>query len=239
MVYEILTSNTLSPNGKWRTNFSTGGHFKTLDDGGSIVAESSPDLSAGLKAARVDSTATYGPGIHGELRCKLAAQNPNNTQPWYTIWPLCAYINPVTHIACTLKTNGWEISKKDNDLPIGLELQSYIASDSSPTAQRAIVGEWNTMKFWIVPDDVEPTLAIRLEINGKRVFDGLDWAKLNLAPTLPGAIYNGTGWQRGGLTGQGSSTYFRNTNKGFSFYSEASAVRWDDVYLSSITEMPA
>lgn len=234
--YIINTTGTLSPNKKWKTSFSPGGFFRTVLEGTNTIAQSSPDISTStLKAARIDGMATFSPGIHGKIRCRLDVQNAFDTQPWYTVWPMLAYVSNTTQIYCAIKTNGFEIGKKDNDLAPSLELQEYIKTGSTPYA---VVGAWNTLEWWIAPNIESTNLRIRVKINGVTVYDGLDTATLNKSLTLPGSVYNGSGWQRNGTTGSGSSPYFISAPKGFSFYSEASQCSWDDIRLESITVVP-
>src|SRR5205814_7786797 len=139
------------------------GFVKTVQDPSNANNQylvTSPKLDV-LRASRLDTTRTW-KGIHGRMRARLDAQ----LQPpisWYTLWPLIAYVNETTHYYFNLKTNGWELGKKDNDHPPSEEIQEYLNTGSSP---KAVIGQWFTTEWWVVKDTASANLRIRVDVDG-------------------------------------------------------------------------
>lgn len=166
-----------------------------------------------LGASRLDTTNTW-LQLHGSVRARLDAQ----LQPplgWYTIWPLIAFVDDTTRHYFNLKTNGWELGKKDNDHPPAEELHEFLATGSSPS----VVGQWNTIEWWVMKDTDSTNLRIRVDVNDMTVVEMVD--------NQP--------WQRNGTTGMGASSFFLNAAKRVSLYNEGSQVSWDDVFISEAT----
>jgi hypothetical protein len=215
-LYTLASDGVLTPNGLWRTGYVSEGYVKTVQDGTDATNQylvTSPKLDV-LRATRVDSTNTW-PEIHGSVRARLDAQ----LQPslgWYTLWPLIAFVDDTTSYYFNLKPNGWELGKKDNDHPPAEELQEFLATGNSPNL---IVGQWNSIEWWVVKDTASTNLRIRVDVNGMTVVDMVD--------NQP--------WQRNGTTGMGTSSFFLNAAKRVALYNEGSQVSWDDVYISKPT----
>src|SRR5205807_1100591 len=138
---------------------------------------------------------------------------------WYTLWPLIAYVNDTTHYYFNLKTNGWELGKKDNDHPASEEIQEFLNQGSSP---KAVIGQWNTIEWWVAKDVASANMRIRVDVNGATV--------VNMVDNQP--------WQRNGTTGTGTSPFFLNAAKKVSLYNEGSQISWDDVFISEATTIP-
>ena len=215
-LYTLTSDGVLTPNGLWRTGYVSQGYVKTVQDSTNAANQylvTSPKLDV-LRASRIDTTNTW-PEIHGRVRARLDAQ----LQPplgWYTLWPLIAFVDDTTHYYFNLKTNGWELGKKDNDHPIAEELQEFLATGSSPNL---VMGQWNTIEWWVMKDTGSTNLRIRVDVNSVTVVDMVD--------NQP--------WQRNGTTGTGTSSFFLNAPKGVSLYNEGSQVSWDDVFISEAT----
>lgn len=206
-----------SPDGKWKVGYISQGRANVLTDStGNKLLQMSPAFDK-LRATKLYANAFKAHGIHGKLRVRLDAQLSSIS--WYCPWPLLAYLNETTHIYFNLKTNGWEIGKKDNDKDPALELQEYIAQGSTP---KVVIGQWYTIEWWVVPDP-SGNLMIRVDVNGTKIWSGLD--------NQP--------WQRGGLTGIGTSKYFLDSiDKMVALYQEGSQCSWDDVYLEPTSTIP-
>ncbi|HKC92577.1 MAG TPA: hypothetical protein VKB81_01025 [Nitrospira sp.] len=215
-LYTLTSDGALTPNGLWKTGYVSEGYVKTVQDSTNAANQylvTSPKLDV-LRASRLDTTTTW-PEIHGSVRARLDAQ----LQPplgWYTLWPLIAFVDVTTGYYFNLKTNGWELGKKDNDHPPAEELQEFLATGSSPNA---LIGQWYTIEWWVVKDPASTNLRIRVDVNGLTVVDMVD--------NQP--------WQRNGTTGTGTSSFFLNAPKGVSLYNEGSEVSWDDVFISEAT----
>lgn len=215
-LYTLTSDGALTPNGLWKTGYVSEGYVKTVQDSTNAANQylvTSPKLDV-LRASRLDTTTTW-PEIHGSVRARLDAQ----LQPplgWYTLWPLIAFVDVTTGYYFNLKTNGWELGKKDNDHPPAEELQEFLATGSSPNA---VIGQWYTIEWWVVKDPASTNLRIRVDVNGMTVVDMVD--------NQP--------WQRNGTTGTGTSSFFLNAPKGVSLYNEGSQVSWDDVFISEAT----
>ncbi|HKT35539.1 MAG TPA: hypothetical protein VJR03_11965 [Nitrospira sp.] len=213
-LYTLTSDGVLTPNGLWKTGFVSQGFVETVQDPTNVANQylvTSPALDV-LRASRLDTTNTW-PEIHGSVRARLDVQ----LQPplgWYTIWPLIAFVNDTTHYYFNLKTNGWELGKKDNDHPPTEELQEFLATGNSPNA---VIGQWNTIEWWVTKDTASTNLRIRVDVNGMTVVDMVD--------NQP--------WQRNGTIGTGTSSFFLNAVKGVSLYNEGSQVSWDDVFISA------
>jgi hypothetical protein len=218
-LYNLTTDGSTTPNGLWNVGYLSDGFVKTVQDPSNSANQylvASPELN-GLRSVRIDSTNSW-PGTHGKLTARLDQQ----VQPpvgWYTLWPFIAYVNQTTHYYFNLKTNGWELGKKDNDHPPEEELQKFLATGSSP---KAVLGEWNTIEWWVAQDATTANLRIRVDVNGVTVVNMVDDEE----------------WQRNGTSGTGASPFFQNALKRVSLYSEASQVSWDDVYISEATSVP-
>jgi hypothetical protein len=212
-LYTLTSDEALTPNGLWKTGYVSEGYVKTVQDSTNAANQylvTSPKLDV-LRASRLDTTSTWSE-IHGSLRARLDAQ----LQPpvgWYTIWPLIAFVDDTTAYYFNLKTNGWELGKKDNDHPPAEELQEFLATGSSPNA---VIGQWNTIEWWVMKDTGSMNLRIRVDVNGMTVVDMVD--------DQP--------WQRNGTTGTGTSSFLLNAPKRVSLYNEGSQVSWDDVFIS-------
>ncbi|MGE0546034.1 MAG: Ig-like domain-containing protein [Kofleriaceae bacterium] len=218
-LYNLTSDGATSPNALWRTQFVSGGYAKTVQDptnSSNAYLVTAPRLDT-LRAVHVNSTQAW-KGIHGKMRARLDAQL-QPAQGWYTIWPLIAYVDVTTHYYFNLKTNGWELGKKDNDLDPALEHQWFIRTGTSP---RAVIGQWATIEWWVVPDPATSNIRLRVDVDGVTVVDVLDNTK----------------WERNGQSGIGASSFFFNADKKVALYAEASQVSWDDVYISPATSVP-
>jgi hypothetical protein len=217
--FNITSDGVTTPNGRWKVGYLGFGFARTEPSTGDALDKClvmSPKRDV-LRAARLDTTRSW-KGIHGRMRVRLDQQ----LQPpvgWYTLWPFIAYVDETTHYYFNLKTNGWELGKKDNDHPPAEELQKFIRTGTSP---KAVIGQWHTLEWWVVPDSTVDNLRIRVDVDGVRVVDVLDDEP----------------WQRDGTSGTGASTFFLNADKKVALYSEASQVSWDDVYLGEATGIP-
>lgn len=210
-LWTMTTDGQSSPNGKWKSSYLGYGFAKTVTENGANILQLSPKLDV-LRAAKLKANQFSQKTIHGKFRCRLDKQSTSNTQPWYTIWPLIAEVNDTTHYYFNLKTNGWELGKKDNDHPASEELQEYLATGSSP---KAVIGVWNTIEWWVTIEN--NNMRIKVDVNGSTVVNMLD----------------NKGWQRNGTSGIGASQFFINALKTVALYAEGSQVSWDNVELSA------
>lgn len=211
----------VSPNGKWQVKYLGYGYAKTVTDpDGSNRLEVSPKLDDGKEhAVAILSTKTF-TGIHGKFAVRLDAQRrftfengQSHPQAWDTFWAMLAHVNDTTHIYFNIKTNGWEIGKKDNDHPASEELQEYIMQGNLPLA---ILGDWYIVEFWVVPVKSVGRLRIKVIVNGKVLADLLDNQKS----------------QRNGTISSSTSDFFLNSDqKRFGVYSEQSKTSWKEIYL--------
>lgn len=225
--FSTTTEPYNTPNGKWHIKYLGYGYAKTVKDlDGNSRLEISPKLDDGKEhAVQMYSTKTF-TGIHCKARVRLDKQRAftyetgqSHPQMWDTFWFMLAHVDSTTHIYFNLKTNGWEIGKKDNDHPASEELQEYITQGSTPAA---VIGQWYDIEYFVVPDFIAKKLRIKVIVNGKVLADVLD----NQA------------WQRNGVTGSGTSAYFLSSNlKRCAPYSEQSRTSWDRIYLEECTQV--
>lgn len=217
-----------SPDRRWNVAYLGYGYAAVLGESfGNKYLEVSPSLN-GLHASRIDSATSY-IAVHGKLDARLDRQSQNNTQNWYSMWPMLAYHDETTHIYFILSTSGWEIGKKDNDLDPSLELQRFIKTGRSPAAQ---VGTWHTIEWWIDKDPDSENLRIRVDVDGEPVTQSA------INGTIVNYVVDDEQWVRNGTTGYGTSSYFLYADKKMSLYQEGAQVSWDNVYFEELTAFP-
>lgn len=224
-VYCLTADGAKSPDGKWISGYVAYGSAcikpDTADQTNQVFV-TTPKLDSALRACRIDSILAVN-NMHCKLTARLDHQNTYNTQSWYTVWPLFGYVDETNHYYFNLKTNGWELGKKDNDLDPSLELQRYLASGSSPII---VIGQKNDIECWIVlgksPANGVECNHIVVKVNGAKIVDLWDdgthsdgMGKIN--PT--GAKLKGP--------------------KRISLYNEACQVSWDKIVLEEATGVPA
>lgn len=215
--YCLTKDGTTSPDHKWKAGYLGYGsacvQFDSTNASNKVFA-TTPKLDSTLRAIRIDSTQTW-LNPHAKFTVRLDSQSGYNTQSWYTFWALIGYADETNHYYFNLKTNGWELGKKDNNLDPSLELQRYLAAGNSP---KVTIGSKAIIEYWInlthSPKNGIECNHIVLNINGAKVVDLYD----------DGTHYDGMG----AVNPTGDKL---KGAKHLSLYNEASLVSWDSIYI--------
>ena len=101
---------------------------------------------------------------------QLRTNGPPN--PWETAWVIFRYVDDDSFYYLALKTNGWELGKRDPAYPGG---QRFLDTGANP---RVDVGTWTRVRISMAAN------AFSVELNGVAVSDAVDGER----PILAGAV---------------------------------------------------
>ncbi len=123
--------------GSWQVVFAGYGKVTTGGSGTSEAIKLAPMASTApdeTHAALVVGTTTY-QDARLKMRVTLNSQLRQNTpaNPWETGWVVTRYTDNDHFYYLALKTNGWELGKRDPDYPGG---QRFLATGSTPRTVR-------------------------------------------------------------------------------------------------------
>lgn len=215
--YCLKTDGATSPDGKWKSGYVSNGSACIVTDTANAtnhVFVTAPQLDV-LRSIRIDSTQSWN-DIHAKMTVRLDKQLSGVS--WYTIWPLIGYVDETNHYYFNLKTSGWELGKKDNNLDPSLELQRYLVEGTTP---KAVIGQKYDIECWITlgvaPNGVKSNHLV-VNVNNVKVADIWD----DGTHSDSAGIINPTGVKLQGL-------------KKVVLYNEASQVSWDNISIDNGT----
>ena len=220
--YDIDFDGETTTNGKWVAEYLSGGDAVTATESGNDILVTTDNL-IGLHAVKINSTIGFGSEIHSRWDARLDAQSTEDGgHGWYTHWFFFTDCDITTHYYFALKTNGWEVGKKDNDHDPSEELQEYLATGDTPFT---IIGDWHTLEA-NVTHSFDSVLGrennyVQVYVDGSVVWEGFDRED----------------WQRDGTTGTGASSYMMSCDKHVAMYQEGSNVSWDNIFAENPTEV--
>lgn len=135
-----LVDGQSSPNGKWHDQFNGYGSAGVRADSNSnnIFFEQPETATDGsTHAALVLSTKNLVTSYKLSLDVRTDRQLKPNPNTWETAWIMFNYVDSWHHYYFTLKTNGYELGKKDNNLQ--QDQQVFLATGASPSVT---LGTW-------------------------------------------------------------------------------------------------
>jgi acylphosphatase len=147
--YTMTQDGTISPNGKW---FDVYGGYglkgvtrQTLPSGGTngfFYEYPKTSTSPGESHATLTTSTTPFKDFQMTLFMKTVKQLRQNSPPntWETAWVFWHYTDEFHNYALVLKTNGFQIEKKDNN--VGCDCEIYLKTTSTPTVH---LGQWQKL----------------------------------------------------------------------------------------------
>ena len=149
---EYTLTDEVSPNGKWRAEFIGGGAMGVRASGVFFEDPALPDESNATRSSLALSQ-EEGNNPKGSLLFRTVDQNKASPNEWEVAWTMLKYVDDTHHYYFVLKTNGWELGKKDN--PPGEnapENQRFLATGPAPSA---VLGTWYKMDYEVVGDRIK------------------------------------------------------------------------------------
>jgi hypothetical protein len=160
-----LSSMSTSPNGLWLDEFiGNGSGVKSYDNGTNAFflrptrSTSSMETHAVLVGSSV-SYSNFTVSIDVNTYSQLRENNPPNT--WETAWIFFRYTNTSNYYWFTLRTNGYELGKKEGSLT-----QIFLVTKTG--TPKANIGEWSNWKITDIANN------IGVWIDGVQIIDYTD-----------------------------------------------------------------
>jgi hypothetical protein len=173
----LLTDGQTSPNGKWKSAYSGGGWMGTINDDPSSASANNyffeqPKTSArhnDTNASLVTTTKAFS-DFQMTLDMKTVGQLRQNSPPapWETAWIFWHYTDRFHYYGLVLKTNGFQIEKKDNNMRCDCEI--YLYDVSHPKVK---FGQWQTVTLRVTAS-ASGTPHIMVWVDGSKAADFVD-----------------------------------------------------------------
>ena len=182
-----LSDGQTSPNGKWHvayTGFGSVGVQQDPNTGNHYFFEQ-PKTATSKKrtyASMVLTTQQYS-DFEMDIDAKTVAQlrQNNSPNPWETAWIFWHYTDEFHYYALTLKTNGIQIEKKDNNNHDD-SAEIYLWDTSSPAVK---LGQWQHIK---IRHEGSSTPHIQVWVDGIKAADFVDDQPLSSSQLSSGSM---------------------------------------------------
>lgn len=167
-----------SSHGVWDVRFNGYGTVRVVcaGGGGNLALELRPAPAGTAQeshAALVVTHGQFGDGVLAiDVRTDRQLRGNGASNPWEVGWVVFRYTDDAHFYYLALKTNGWELGKRDPAYPGG---QRFLDSGPAPAAQ---VGVWDSVRVSMAG----PVLAV--DVDGARVSSAVDGER----PYLSGAV---------------------------------------------------
>lgn len=172
-----LTDGQSSPNGKWKAVYTGDGSMGVARDNATSGTANNyffehPKTSIRYNdtTASLVTTSKAFSDFQMTLDMKTVKQLRQNSPPapWETAWVFWHYTDRFHYYGLVLKTNGFQIEKKDNNVRCDCEI--YLVDVSHPKVK---LGQWQTMTL-SVTNSASGTPHIKVWVNGVKAADFVD-----------------------------------------------------------------
>jgi hypothetical protein len=175
--YTMTTDGTLSPNGKWLDVYGgyglKGVSTETLSTGGTNgyfwqypKTSTSPGESHSTLTTSTTSFKDFQMTLYMKTVKQLRQNSPPNT--WETAWVFWHFTDSYHNYALVLKTNGFQIEKKDNNVKCDCEI--FLQTTSTPTVH---LGQWQKLTLKVT-NSASNTPHIQVWVDGVIAADFVD-----------------------------------------------------------------
>jgi hypothetical protein len=175
--YTMTTDGTLSPNGKWLDVYGgyglKGVSTETLSTGGTNgyfwqypKTSTSPGESHSTLTTSTTSFKDFQMTLYMKTVKQLRQNSPPNT--WETAWVFWHFTDSYHNYALVLKTNGFQIEKKDNNVKCDCEI--FLQTTSTPTVH---LGQWQKLTLKVT-NSASNTPHIQVWVDGVVAADFVD-----------------------------------------------------------------
>jgi|GEM_PF-963734 hypothetical protein len=166
-----LSDGEESPNRKWKVQYTGFGTVGVEQNANSIHLFEEPMTStneAETHASMVTTTKSYS-DFDMTIDMKTVEQLRKNSPPntWETAWIFWHYTDEFHYYALTLKTNGFQLEKKDNDLQDD-SAEIYLLTLTDPKVK---IGEWQKIR---IRHQGDATPHIEIWVDENKVADYID-----------------------------------------------------------------
>ena len=170
--YTMTKDGTISPNGKWLDVY--GGYglkgVTRQNNNGFFFEYPKTSTSPGeTHGSLTTSTKSYG-DFQMTLYMKTVKQLRQNSLPnsWETAWVFWHYTDSYHNYALVLKTSGFQIEKKDNNVRCDCEI--FLKTTPTPTVH---IGQWQTLTLRVT-NSASATPHIQVWVGGLLAADFVD-----------------------------------------------------------------
>jgi 3-keto-disaccharide hydrolase len=166
--YTMITDGSVSPNLKWRDVYGGYG-LKGVTNGYFFEYPKTSTSPGETHATLTTSTASFR-DFQMTMYMKTVKQLRQNSlpNPWETAWIFWHYTDQFHNYALVLKTNGFQIEKKDNNVRCDCEI--FLKTTSTPTVQ---IGQWQRLTLRVT-NSAFNTPHIQVWVNGVVAADFID-----------------------------------------------------------------
>jgi hypothetical protein len=173
-----LTDGQISPNGKWKAIYTGYGSMGVASSTNPTTSTKNnyffeePKTSVYHNQTRgslVTTTKAFS-DFKMTLKMKTVKQIRENSppNPWETGWVFWHYMDRFHYYALVLKTDGFQIEKKDNNVRCDCEI--YLVDVSHPKVK---LGQWQTVTLRVT-NSASGTPHIKVWVNGVKAADFVD-----------------------------------------------------------------
>jgi hypothetical protein len=170
--YTITTDGTLTANGKWLDVYGGYGlKGVTVQSNNGFFFEypktsTSPGETHGTLTTSTKSFGDFQMSLYMKTVKQLRQNSP--PAPWETAWVFWHYTDNYHNYALVLKTNGFQIEKKDNNVRCDCEI--FLKTTSTPTVH---LGQWQTLTLRVT-NSASATPHIQVWVDGLVAADFVD-----------------------------------------------------------------
>ncbi|PWU81637.1 MAG: hypothetical protein DLM72_05960 [Candidatus Nitrosopolaris wilkensis] len=170
--YTMTNDGTMSPNGKWLDvygGYGLKGVIKQNNNGFFFEYPKTSTSPGETHGTLTTSTKSY-VDFQMTLYMKTVKQLRQNSLPnsWETAWVFWHYTDSYHNYALVLKTNGFQIEKKDNNVRCDCEI--FLKTSPTPTVH---IGQWQTLTLRVT-NSVSATPHIQVWVDGLVAADFVD-----------------------------------------------------------------
>ena len=163
--YTMTSDGIISPNGKWLDVYGGYG-FKGVtrqNNNGFFFEYPKTSTSPGESHGTLTTSTASFKDFQMTLFMKTVKQLRQNSPPnaWETAWVFWHFRDDYHNYALVLKTNGFQIEKKDNNVRCDCEI--YLKATSTPTVH---IGQWQTLTLRVT-NSASATPHIQVWVDGR------------------------------------------------------------------------
>lgn len=172
---KLIDGQTFGP---WQVRYAGYGNVSITSAGRlrlSPAVAAAPEVT---HAALVVSKAALSPAclrLDATLRTTRQLRAGSAPNPWETGWLIWDYADDAHFSYLALKTNGWELGKRDPAYPTG---QRFLATGNTPASR---VGKWRSVSVRRAAGSDRATATLTIVVDGKRLIRFTDSQRPYLA----------------------------------------------------------